>query len=105
MEWMTTAEFKEANSDQFHGALLALWWDAQGNWAQAHEVAQEVDDSDGAWVHAYLHRKEGDSGNASYWYRRAGRQPATGALELEWADIVEAMLEGPSWGVGESSRL
>lgn len=90
---MTQAEFKEADSSQFQGALLALWWDAQGNWERAHEVAQDVDDSEGAWVHAYLHRKEGDLGNAGYWYRRAGRQPARGPLELEWGSIVETLLE------------
>ena len=89
---MTKAEFKDANPDQFRGALLALWWDAQGNWEQAHEVAQDVEDSEGAWVHAYLHRKESDLGNAGYWYRRADRQPATGALELEWTHIVETLL-------------
>jgi len=76
--------------------LLALWWDGQGNWEQAHEVAQEVEDPEGAWVHAYLHRKEGDLGNAGYWYRRAGRPPATGALELEWTYIVETLLESHS---------
>ena len=93
---MTQAEFRQANPSQFRGALLALWWDGQGSWEQAHEVAQEVDGPDGAWVHAYLHRKEGDLGNAGYWYRRAGRQPATGALELEWTYIVETLLEGHS---------
>ena len=93
---MTQAEFKEADPSQFQGALLALWWDGQGNWEQAHEVAQEVENPDGAWVHAYLHRKEGDLGNAGYWYRRAGRPPATGALEREWNDIVETLLESHS---------
>lgn len=89
---MTVAEFKATDADQFTGALLALWWDARGSWDRAHEVAQEIEDSDGAWVHAYLHRKEGDVGNAGYWYRRAGRRPATGSLEIEWAEIVEELL-------------
>ena len=53
--------------------LAALWWEAKGDWAKAHEIAQEIDSPDGAWVHAYLHRKEGDEGNAGYWYRRAGK--------------------------------
>ncbi len=53
--------------------LLALWHDARGDWEAAHEVAQDVPDPDGAWVHAYLHRKEGDAGNAAYWYRRASK--------------------------------
>ena len=64
--------------------LRALWHDAQGNWQAAHEVAQEVDTRDGAWVHAYLHRGEGDPANAAYWYRRAGKPPCTGPLEAEW---------------------
>lgn len=89
---MTPAEFKTANPEQFRGALLALWWDAQGNWERAHEIAQEIEDSSGSWVHAYLHRKEGDEGNAGYWYRRAGRPQAKGDLELEWTRIVEQML-------------
>jgi hypothetical protein len=59
---MTPAEFKEVTADQFHGALLALWWDARGNWEKAHEVAQDIGNSEGSWVHAYLHRKEGDLG-------------------------------------------
>jgi hypothetical protein len=73
--------------------LLALWHDARGDWDEAHRVAQDVDDASGAWVHAYLHRKEGDLGNASYWYRRAGRPVATGALDEEWRDIVTRLLE------------
>jgi len=89
---MTVAEFKAASPDELSGVLLALWWDAQGNWGRAHEVAQEVDDALGAWVHAYLHRKEGDDGNAGYWYRRAGRAPAKGDLQREWTQIVEEIL-------------
>jgi hypothetical protein len=73
--------------------LVALWHDARGDWDAAHRVAQDVDDEDGAWVHAYLHRKEGDDGNAAYWYRRAGRSPGRGTLHEEWVTIVEALLE------------
>jgi len=72
--------------------LLALWHDARGDWDQAHRIAQDVDTNDGAWVHAYLHRREGDLGNARYWYQRAGRTEAADALEHEWARIVEALL-------------
>jgi hypothetical protein len=54
-------------------ALQALWHDARGDWERAHTCAQEDEGQAGAWVHAYLHRKEGDLGNAGYWYRRAGR--------------------------------
>ena len=74
-------------------ALEALWWDAQGNWDRAHACAQvnEADPS-AAWVHAYLHRKEGDLANAGYWYRRADRPPATVPLEEEWEAIARALL-------------
>src|SRR6185503_14715640 len=70
-------------------ALLALWHDARGDWTSAHETAQDIDDRTGAWVHAYLHRKEGDLGNAGYWYRRAGKPVATGTLDEEWREIAE----------------
>lgn len=90
---MTLAEFKTADPKQLEGLLLALWWEAQGNWDRAHEIAQEIDGADGAWVHAYLHRKEGDVGNAGYWYRRAGRRAAGGDLDAEWAEIVQALLD------------
>ncbi|MBV9523478.1 MAG: hypothetical protein JO010_11825, partial [Alphaproteobacteria bacterium] len=73
-------------------ALRALWWDAKGNWPKAHENAQAQDDAIGAWVHAYLHRKEGDLANAGYWYRRAGKTPETGPLEAEWEAITVALL-------------
>jgi hypothetical protein len=71
---------------------MALWHDARGNWAEAHRIAQDVDTSSGAWVHAYLHRKEGDLGNAAYWYRRAGQQVAEDSLDAEWARLVQAFL-------------
>jgi hypothetical protein len=74
-------------------AIVALWHDARGDWDQAHREAQDVPDEDGgAWVHAYLHRKEGDPGNAAYWYRRARQPIARDTLEQEWARIAEALL-------------
>jgi len=72
--------------------LLALWHDAQDDWDSAHRVAQDVEGAEGAWVHAYLHRKEGDAANAAYWYRRAGRPAAQGPLSEEWAAITSALL-------------
>ncbi len=76
-------------------ALAALWWDAKGDWNAAHEhVQRDEGNPECDWVHAYLHRKEGDSANAGYWYRSAGRKAANGALEHEWAAIV-AVLTGP----------
>jgi hypothetical protein len=74
------------------GALAALWHAAKGDWARAHELAQEQDDTAGAWVHAYLHRVEGDQSNAGYWYRRAGKPTARTALETEWDEIARALL-------------
>jgi hypothetical protein len=74
------------------GALLALWHDGHGDWDAAHETAQDVEDEAGAWVHAYLHRKEGDPSNAAYWYRRARKPEARMSLDEEWALIVAALL-------------
>ena len=74
-------------------ALQGLWWDAKGEWTKAHECAQAQEDGDGAWVHAYLHRKEGDLSNAGYWYRQAGRPTATMSLDEEWRAIVRALLQ------------
>lgn len=54
-------------------ALAGLWWDAKGDWTRAHESAQQDEGPEGSWVHAYLHRKEGDQDNAAYWYGRAGK--------------------------------
>lgn len=75
-------------------ALAALWWDARGDWDKAHDAAQADSSADGAWVHAYLHRKEGDRGNAGYWYNRAGRPTAaaTLALEDEWDEIAKDLI-------------
>ncbi len=65
--------------------LRALWHDAKGDWDEAHRMAQDVSGTDGAWVHAYLHRKEGDLSNARYWYQLAGRPTATESVEAEWS--------------------
>ena len=73
-------------------ALRALWHDAKGDWDAAHEEAQAQEDRTGAWVHAYLHRKEGDAGNAAYWYRRAERPVCTQSLEAEWMSLIDALL-------------
>jgi hypothetical protein len=73
-------------------ALQGLLWDAKGDWKKAHECAQEQDDREGAWVHAYLHRKEGDLDNAGYWYRRARKPVPTGPLDEEWEAIARGLL-------------
>jgi len=75
------------------GPLLALWHDARGDWSQAHEVAQDIDDEMGSRIHAYLHRKEGDIGNAGYWYRRAGLAPFKGTLGQEWQSLVSDLCD------------
>ena len=98
IEAMTFAEFNaslevsRAPRGVAH-ALTALWHDRRGDWEKAHHVAQDIDDSSGAWVHAYLHRREGDPENAAYWYRRAGQPVASGSLDAEWEQIVRALLE------------
>jgi len=73
-------------------ALAGLWWDAKGDWKRAHESAQEDAGREGAWVHAYLHRKEGDRDNAAYWYVRAGKSVCREPLDAEWISIVKALL-------------
>jgi hypothetical protein len=76
------------------GPLQALWHDARGDWDGAHAAVQHDSSRDGSWVHAYLHRKEGDAGNAGYWYARAGR-PMPGpevATDMEWASIAQDLL-------------
>jgi hypothetical protein len=75
-------------------ALRALWFDARGNWDGAHEAAQAGEGGAGDWVHAYLHRKEGDAGNAAYWYRRACKPVCKASLDEEWAAIADALLKG-----------
>src|SRR5947207_3353376 len=87
---MTVEEFAASDGKRFSGALLALWWDARGDWEKAHQVAQDVAGRDGAWVHAYLHRKEGDLGNAGYWYRQA-----------EWGRLPGMTRTSPAWTVCE----
>jgi hypothetical protein len=73
-------------------ALAGLWWDAKGDWKRAHESAQRDEGPDGSWVHAYLHRKEGDQDNATYWYGRAGKPVCGESLDAEWLSIVEDLL-------------
>ncbi len=72
--------------------LKALWYDAKGDWHTAHNSVDSLDDADACWVHAYLHRKEGDIGNADYWYRKAGKTRPTLSLQDEWQAITKALL-------------
>ena len=94
---MTFSEFESSldgsePAPSLHPALQALWWDAKGDWDRAHQCAQ-ADEGDPScdWVHAYLHRKEGDTSNAGYWYRRVGRPMPKTALPDEWRAIAKAL--------------
>ena len=86
------ASLRSSTPPPLRAPILALWHDARGDWQAAHRLAQDVDDEEGAWVHAYLHRKEGDLGNAAYWYRRAHQPVPSGSLESEWERIVSSLL-------------
>ena len=96
---MTIAEFQSTLPEgqppaQLTPLLRALWWDARGDFDRAHEIAQDESlGPDAAWVHAYLHRKEGDEGNAGYWYRRARKPHARSSFDEEWRQIAIAFLE------------
>ena len=72
--------------------LAALWWAKKGDWDKAHRLVQDEAGADAAWVHAYLHRREGDLGNAGYWYRQARKPAASGDLDAEWTAMVAALL-------------
>jgi hypothetical protein len=93
---MTLDDFRRtlatSNAPDVAPLLRALWHDARGDWQTAHAIAQDIDDENGAWVHAYLHRKEGDFSNARYWYRRARKPEATDSLDAEWTRIVAELL-------------
>jgi hypothetical protein len=94
---MTPAEFKRSLSQVkppsgLPTALVGLWWAAKDNWDKAHKIVMADESADCAWVHAYLHRLEGDLDNARYWYGQARRPPASGALGDEWAAIAATLL-------------
>ncbi|HEX6892778.1 MAG TPA: hypothetical protein VF141_18850 [Chryseolinea sp.] len=94
---MTITEFKDSLKQsspppQSSKLLQALWYDANGDWEAAHNVAQDIHSKEGSWIHAYLHRKEGDLGNASYWYNRANQPVCNKSLTEEWEEIAQALL-------------
>lgn len=94
---MTYEEFTASltHSDPPAGLLplmLALWYDGKGDWEMSHHIAQDIETKEGAQIHAYLHRKEGDNWNADYWYRRAGTVRPSFSLEEEWRALVERHL-------------
>ena len=73
IEEFTQSISKEEKPPEVSCCLQSLWWAKKGDWSRSHDIAQEIRESEGSWVHAYLHREEGDLGNAAYWYSRAGR--------------------------------
>ena len=75
-------------------AVEALWHERHGDWDLAHKIAQDISGPEGSWVHAYLHRREGDESNAAYWYRQAGKPIMRGSLDDEWRAMVDALLNG-----------
>ncbi|HEV2481268.1 MAG TPA: hypothetical protein VGS79_16460 [Puia sp.] len=94
---MNFEEFKasmagESPPKDVASSLAALWYAGKGDWDQAHAIAQDVPTREGSWVHAYLHRVEGDQGNAGYWYHRAGKTMPGVGLKQEWEEIVKALL-------------
>lgn len=94
---MTLDEFQQsitANNPpaELPPGLASLWWDAKGDWARAHSSAMVEKSDDGSWVHAYLHRKEGDRDNAAGWYSRAGRPFCEDSLQNEWLCIAREIL-------------
>ena len=95
---MTFDEFKKSlqNDTPPNGLsdlLLSLWHEGKGDWDASHTIAQDIPTRDGNWIHAYLHRKEGDRWNAGYWYRQAGRSMPEYGLDREWEEIVRYFLE------------
>jgi hypothetical protein len=92
-EFMTTLSTEKAPAD-LSPALVALWWDARDDWDAAHKIVMDESGKDCAWVHAYLHRREGDLDNAGYWYKQAGQPIAKGPLSDEWSAITHAILGG-----------
>ncbi|MEP6646531.1 MAG: hypothetical protein ABJC12_05545 [Saprospiraceae bacterium] len=94
---MNFQEFQNSINDDhppngFNQLLLALWHDAKGDWASSHDIAQDINTKDGALIHAYLHRKEGDMWNADYWYRKANSKRNNESLVIEWERLVRSLL-------------
>ena len=73
--------------------LKALWYDGKEQWEESHNIAQDINDKNGSWVHAYLHRKEGDISNAQYWYSRAGKNLPGNSLRDEWESLVKTFIQ------------
>ena len=92
-EFLSSIEEREEPASESTNELKALWWCKKGNWVKAHDLAQDVGSREGDWIHAHLHRVEGDLGNASYWYSRAGKPKACSSLVDEWEEIVRELTD------------
>lgn len=88
---MNPDDFRNLPTAPESAPLAALWHDSREEWDAAHTAVQDGATAEAAWVHAYLHRKEGDISNARYWYARAGKTEFTASLEEEWAALVQAL--------------
>ncbi len=95
---MDLKTFKNSANDEqppseISSVLEAMWHQLKGDWDTAHGIAQSQKNTSGNWVHAYLHRAEGDNANAAYWYNRAGKPVCTSPLDDEWEEIAGALME------------
>lgn len=94
---MTFEEFQLSTKEdhapiEIDPLLLALWYDAKGDWVKSHAIVQDIDSKDASMIHAYLHRKERDDWNADYWYQRAGRKRTNDTIEYEWNSLVSRFI-------------
>ena len=92
-DFLSLIEKENEPSGEWSSPLQALWWAKKGNWENAHELAQSAGSGEGDWVHAYLHREEGDLGNAAYWYTRAGKPVCHTSLPVEWEKMVKELVK------------
>lgn len=94
---MTIEDFKKSLThskppENISKVLLSLWYDGKGDWEASHDIAQDIHDEKGSLIHAFLHRKEGDLSNASYWYSKAGRRMPDHSIKEEWEGLVMEFL-------------
>jgi hypothetical protein len=78
---------------EFSTYLESLWYEKKGDWDKAHRIAQDIRDKNGNWIHAYIHRVEGDEWNSNYWYSRAGKEMSEASLGSEWESLVRYFLK------------
>jgi len=96
MTVLTPAALRDLPAAPDAPALAALWWVAHSDWTRAHDAAQSDDGPAASWVHAHLHRVEGDAENAAYWYALARRPVSTATLDQEWTEVAAALLRDGS---------